>query len=119
VTDALNDQRKPVRGSRVLLIGVAYKRDIDDTRESPALDLIKLLKRKGASVDYHDPFVPELSLNGETLRSVPPTGGGHDCVVITTDHSGVDYEAVVRDVPLVLDTRNATKGIESKNVVKL
>ncbi|MHC4471115.1 MAG: nucleotide sugar dehydrogenase [Planctomycetota bacterium] len=119
IVNGLNDHKKPVNGSRILVIGVAYKPDIDDVRESPALDILKLLKLRGADVSYHDPFVPELRLNGETLRSAPLEDGGYDCAVITSDHSSLDYEQITRSFPLVVDTRNATKGIRSENVVKL
>jgi UDP-N-acetyl-D-glucosamine dehydrogenase len=117
VTDGLNDERKSLNGSRVLLLGVAYKRDIDDVRESPALSIIDRLRAKGAEVRYHDPFVPELRFDdahtesgGEPLQSVPLTDEelrSADCCVIVTDHSGVDYERVCRLSKLIVDTRNA------------
>ena len=124
VQDALNAQRKALNGSRILLLGVAYKKDIDDVRESPALDVIKLLEEKGALVDYHDPFVAALRDEGE-LRGRPSVEltdtalRDGDCVVIVTDHTGIDYERVVRLAPLVVDTRNATRGLNSPNVVHL
>jgi UDP-N-acetyl-D-glucosamine dehydrogenase len=119
IVNGLNDHKKPVNGSRILVVGVSYKPDIDDVRESPALDILKLLKVRGAEVSYHDPYVPELRLNGETLRSVPLEDGRFDCVVIAANHSCLDYESIVRSFPLVVDTRNATKGLGADNVVKL
>jgi UDP-N-acetyl-D-glucosamine dehydrogenase len=130
VVDALNDARKACNGARVLVLGVAYKRDIDDVRESPALDVIRLLQVRSALVSYHDPYVPELRdvhgsphENGE-MRSVPLTAEvlkAQDCVVIVTDHRDVDYALVVREAPLVIDTRNALKTVQAKGarVVRL
>ncbi len=129
ISKALNQRRKPVNGSRILVLGVAYKRDVSDTRESPALDMIRLLEADGAEVDYHDPHVPELeapggegsSLDGNTRRSVELTPGavaGYDIVVLTTDHSSVDYAMVQRSARLIFDSRNAFKG-RFENVVKL
>ncbi|MFN2431310.1 MAG: nucleotide sugar dehydrogenase [Gemmatimonadota bacterium] len=114
VARALNEARKPVNGSRVLLLGVAYKRDVTDTRESPALDIFKLLEGRGAEVAYHDPLVPQLAVDGISAESVEPTPerlAATDCVVIVTDHGAVDYAAVLVDAPLVLDCRNATAGL--------
>ena len=109
VTDRLNDQAKSVRGSNVLVVGVAYKKDIDDLRESPALDIIRLLHQQGARVTYHDPFIPALDEDGEHLESVPLTPeavAASDCVVIVTDHSALDW-AMIRDrAPSIVDTRN-------------
>jgi UDP-N-acetyl-D-glucosamine dehydrogenase len=119
ISSALNRARKPVNGSKVMVIGVAYKPEIDDVRESPALDIIKLLKREGAEVAYHDPFVPELRLNGEAMRSVGLDAEGYDCAVVSTNHSCIDYAKVVADFPIVIDTRNATRGLRAENVVKL
>jgi UDP-N-acetyl-D-glucosamine dehydrogenase len=117
VSDGLNDERKSLNGSRVLLLGVAYKRDIDDVRESPALSIIDRLRAKGADVHYHDPFVAEISFDdahtqsgGEPLQSVALTDEElttADCCVIVTDHSGVDYAKVCRLSKLIVDTRNA------------
>jgi UDP-N-acetyl-D-glucosamine dehydrogenase len=122
VRDALNDQGRAVRGSRILLLGIAYKRDIEDVRESPALDIMRLLEDKGAEVVYHDPFVAEFREDGRVLHSVPYDEvelSRADCILITTDHSGVDYSLLVgRPVPVV-DTRNAMRGLESENVVGL
>jgi UDP-N-acetyl-D-glucosamine dehydrogenase len=120
VADGLNDERKAMKGSRVLLLGVAYKKDIDDVRESPALSIIDRLRVKGADVRYHDPFVKEVSFDeahthadGELLQSVPLTDDelrSADCVIIVTDHSEVDYKRVCALTPLIVDTRNALNG---------
>jgi UDP-N-acetyl-D-glucosamine dehydrogenase len=122
VRDALNDRGRALNGSRVLVIGVAYKRDIDDVRESPALDIIKLLQDKGADVVYHDPYVAELKENGTLLRSVQFSDDeldAADCILIATDHSGIEFARLVgRSVPVV-DTRNAMRGLQSENVVGL
>lgn len=122
VQDALNAHRKPINGSEVLILGVAYKRDIDDLRESPALDVMRLLREKGATVRYYDPYVPEIRENTHEALSVdfsPATLASADCVVIITDHQVVDYEAVVKHARLVVDTRNATRGIAGGSVVGL
>jgi UDP-N-acetyl-D-glucosamine dehydrogenase len=110
IADRLNEQGKAVRGSKVLILGVAYKKDIDDIRESPALDVIRLLERRGAVISYHDPHVPRLHEDGVDLTSVPLTAEslrGVDCAVIVTDHTGVDYGLVAREAKLVVDTRHA------------
>jgi UDP-N-acetyl-D-glucosamine dehydrogenase len=110
VAEALNDQGKAVKGAAVLVLGVAYKRDIDDIRESPALDIIRLLEGQGARVAYSDPHVPCFSENGNEYRSVPLTQQSvtaADCVMIVTDHSDFDYSMVARHARLVVDTRNA------------
>jgi UDP-N-acetyl-D-glucosamine dehydrogenase len=110
VAEALNLQGKAVRGAGVLVLGVAYKRDIDDIRESPALDIIRLLEGQGARVAYSDPHVPCFSENGREYRSVPldsHTVGAADCVMIVTDHTAVDYRMIGRNAKLVVDTRNA------------
>jgi UDP-N-acetyl-D-glucosamine dehydrogenase len=121
VADALNEREKSVRGSRVLVLGVSYKRDIDDVRESPALDVLRILERRGARVSYNDPYVEELRLNGSTLRSqeLMPAVAAADIVVIVTDHSGYAYREIVEASRQVLDTRNATKGIVSDKIVKI
>jgi UDP-N-acetyl-D-glucosamine dehydrogenase len=111
VADALNDRRKAVRGSKILICGVAYKRDIEDVRESPALDIIELLQRRGAEVSYSDPYAPSIRIGERELRSVSlDEVGKYDCVVITTDHTSVDYAALVERAQLVVDTRNATRA---------
>ncbi|MFN8378448.1 MAG: nucleotide sugar dehydrogenase [Anaerolineae bacterium] len=114
VTDALNHDRKSVNGSKILVLGVAYKRDIDDVRESPALDVIQLLEQRGAEVCYHDPYVPSVRLEGDThMESTPYSAellSAVDCVVIVTDHSVFDWQHVLDHSKLVVDTRNATAG---------
>jgi UDP-N-acetyl-D-glucosamine dehydrogenase len=110
VAEALNLQGKAVRGAAVLVLGVAYKRDIDDIRESPALDIIRLLEGQGARVAYSDPHVPCFSENGREYRSVPldsQSVAAADCVMIVTDHTAVDYRMIGRSAKLVVDTRNA------------
>jgi UDP-N-acetyl-D-glucosamine dehydrogenase len=110
VAEALNGQGKAVRGAVVLVLGVAYKRDIDDIRESPALDIIRLLEGQGASVSYSDPHVPAFAEDGHEFRSVAldsKTVAAADCVMIVTDHSAVDYRMIKRHARLVVDTRNA------------
>jgi len=121
IQNALNDRAKPLKGSHIHLLGMAYKKNIDDVRESPALDIALLLEKRGARVTYSDPFVPSVSLNARRLESAPmeemvPQA---DCVVIVTDHSGVDYGYVARQARLVVDTRNALKGFSSANIVRL
>jgi UDP-N-acetyl-D-glucosamine dehydrogenase len=117
VADGLNDDRKALNGARVMLLGVAYKKDVNDVRESPALSIIDRLRAKGADVSYHDPFVSEVRFDdahtegsGAPLRSVELKDeelAGSDCVIIVTDHSGIDYERVTSQCKLVVDTRNA------------
>jgi UDP-N-acetyl-D-glucosamine dehydrogenase len=112
VAERLNDDAKSVRGSRVLVLGVAYKRDIDDVRESPALDIIHLLEQQGAEVRYHDPYVPVLREEGREARSVPLTTQelrAADCVVIATDHSSLDLDLVRTEAKRVVDSRNALR----------
>lgn len=109
VQDALNDAGKPLKNSRVLVLGVAYKKDIDDVRESPALDIIELLREKGADVRYHDPHVTSFSLDGLTWASEPDLGQAlneADCALIVTDHSSYDWPAIAHRSKLVVDTRN-------------
>ena len=120
IADGLNDERKAMKGSRVLLLGVAYKQDINDVRESPALSIIDRLRSKGAEVRYHDPFVDEVRFDeahteapGEPLRSVELTEDeikSADCIVIVTNHSQIDYQRITELAPLVVDTRNALNG---------
>jgi len=120
IADGLNDARKAMNGSRVLLLGVAYKKDIDDVRESPALSIIDRLRAKGTDVRYHDPFVKEVHFDdahtvggGEPLQSAALTDeelSAADCVVIVTDHSGIDYQRVCQLTSLIVDTRNALNG---------
>jgi len=120
VADGLNDERKAMKGSSILLLGVAYKKDVNDVRESPALSIIDRLRAKGANVSYHDPFVGEVRFddahteaNGEPLSSVALTDDelrAADCVIIVTDHSDIDYKRVCGLAPLIVDTRNALNG---------
>jgi len=113
VVEGLNEDSKSVRGSNVLVIGAAYKKDIDDVRESPALDIIRLLLQQGAKVSYHDPYVPRLHEDGVDLSSVPLDAdrvAAADCVVIATDHTGLDYGMLAAKARRVVDTRNALKG---------
>ncbi len=121
VQNALNDDSKPIRGSRLHILGVSYKRNIDDVRESPALDVMLLLKRRGALVTFSDPYVPSINLDGLTLKSqeMVPSVEAADCVVIVTDHSGIDYKYVVEKSKLIVDTRNALKGFKSDKIVRL
>jgi UDP-N-acetyl-D-glucosamine dehydrogenase len=122
VTDALNSVRKPINGSRVHLIGVAYKRDVNDLRESPALDVLELLSKRGAKLTYSDPFVPELQHGGERLKSIElhdAIAAQPDCAVICTDHSQFDYDAVVKSGTLVVDTRNALKKNPASTIFRL
>jgi UDP-N-acetyl-D-glucosamine dehydrogenase len=119
---ALNERGKNFKGSKVLVLGVAYKRDIDDLRESPALTIIELLRKKGAEVAYNDPYFPtvgrgrkyDLNMTCATLDNL----GQYDAVLIVTDHSSYDYAQIVREAQLVIDTRNATRGIDSPKIVR-
>ena len=121
IQNALNDCCKPVRGSHVHILGTAYKRDINDVRESPALDIIVLLRRRGAHVTYSDAYVPHLDVGGVTLKSQDLLSSveAADCVVIVTDHRNVDYKQVLERSKLVVDTRNALKGVKSDKLVRL
>ncbi len=122
VSQALNHKHeRSLKGSKVLVLGVAYKPDIADVRESPAVKLIALLQGAGAEVAYHDPHVPSFRENGLVMSSVPLEPGPYDCVVIVTDHSGIDYDQLVEDSALVVDLRNATgaNGRVSDKVWKL
>jgi UDP-N-acetyl-D-glucosamine dehydrogenase len=124
VQDALNDHALPLKGSRVLVLGAAYKPDIDDLRESPAIDVIGLLKQKGAEVSYHDPHIPSFQHDDWKLESVPDlfaSVSSADCVVIVTNHSSYDYSAILNQAKLIVDTRNALgeAGRCSEKVVRL
>lgn len=124
VQDALNDQQKPLRGSRVLVLGAAYKPDIDDLRESPALDVIHLLQEKGALVEYHDPYIPAIKHDEIEMTSAPDLMASvraADCVVIITNHTKYDYPAILEAAKLVVDTRNAMgkMGRQSPKVTRL
>jgi UDP-N-acetyl-D-glucosamine dehydrogenase len=121
VGKALNQQKKAVNGSKVLVLGVAYKKDIDDLRESPALTIIELLQKDGAQVSYNDPYFPEVGRGRKydlQMKCAPLDDlGAYDCVLIVTDHSDYDFAKIVRESKLVVDTRNATKGISSPKIV--
>jgi len=121
VQNAMNDLGQPLKHSHVHILGVAYKRDIDDVHESPALDIIHLLRRRGAHVTYSDPYVPYIRIECSELQAVDmaTTLPQADCAVIVTDHSAFDYAAIVRDSRLVVDTRNALKGISSEKIIRL
>jgi len=122
VAEALNAHRKPLNGSRIHVLGVAYKRDIDDVRESPALDVIELLTRRGASVTYSDPYVPAIDHGPHQMTAISLDAAitaGADCAVIVTDHRAFDYPRIVSSFPLIVDTRNALKGIRSEKVFGL
>ena len=122
IVEAMSQQSKALSGSRVLVLGLAYKRDIDDLRESPALTIIELLQKRGAQVEYNDPFFPAvgqgrkyaLNMISTPLEKIPE----FDCVVIVTDHSQYDYRSIVANARLVVDTRNATKGIDAQHIVR-
>jgi UDP-N-acetyl-D-glucosamine dehydrogenase len=123
ITEALNDDAKPVRGSRIVVLGAAYKRDVDDVRESPALEVLHLLRHKGADVVYHDPYVAELRLDdGTVMQSVPYSEAlleSADCVVIVTDHRRIDYQHVLDHARVVVDTRNVTASLKGRARVAL
>jgi UDP-N-acetyl-D-glucosamine dehydrogenase len=122
IVEAMSQQGKALSGSRVLVLGLAYKRDIDDLRESPALTIIEVLQKRGARVEYNDPFFPSvgqgrkyaLNMTSTPLEKIPE----FDCVVIVTDHSQYDYRSIVANARLVVDTRNATKGIDAQHIVR-
>jgi UDP-N-acetyl-D-glucosamine dehydrogenase len=118
---ALNRQKKAINGSKVMVLGVAYKRDIDDLRESPALTIIELLQKEGAAVSYHDPYFPFVGRGRkydlQMTRSSLDNLGQYDCVLIVTDHTDYDYKKIVNESQLVVDSRYATRGIESKKIV--
>jgi len=121
ISAGLNERCKSIKGSKILVLGLAYKRDIDDLRESPSLTIIEILRDKGAAVAYNDPYFPtvghgrhyDLNMTSAPMKDL----GQYDAVVIVTDHSSYDYKAIVEQSQLVIDTRNATKGIESENIL--
>jgi UDP-N-acetyl-D-glucosamine dehydrogenase len=122
--DALNDRKKAINGSKVLVLGAAYKPDIDDVRESPSLDVIGLLKQKGAEVSYHDPRISTITHDNWTMQSVPDLMKAvkeADCVLIVTNHSSYDYKFILENAPLIIDTRNAlgNSGRDNPKVVRL
>ncbi|MFQ5683997.1 MAG: nucleotide sugar dehydrogenase [Candidatus Binatia bacterium] len=114
VTDALNRLKKSVRGAKILILGAAYKKGVNDCRESPAIDVMRILKEKGANISYHDPLVSSISIGTASLKSVKlnaPLIEDQDCLVILTDHSSYNYSEILRSAKMVVDTRNATKGL--------
>lgn len=121
IASALNEHAKPLKGSRVHILGVAYKRDIDDMRESPAIDVAHLLLKAGAKVSYSDPFVPRFHVDSTDMQSVEPMAASEaaDCVVIITDHKDLPYQEILQRSKLVVDTRNALKGVKADNLVRL
>ncbi len=122
VNEVLNLRKKSINGARILILGVAYKNDVDDIRESPALDIIGLLKEKGARVSYADPLVAAISFDGKQMKSVKITGPAlkaYDCAVIVTDHSAFNYGQIVKNAKAVVDTRNALKNFRTPNVFKI
>jgi len=122
VAESLNQRRKSMRGAKILVLGAAYKKDSDDVRESPAIDIVRLLRERGAEVSYHDPHVSRLSVDEQFLRSVtlsPRCLAAQDAVVVVTDHSRFDARQIVKHSRLVIDARNLTQGIDSKKIVRL
>jgi UDP-N-acetyl-D-glucosamine dehydrogenase len=124
VADGLNQNSKSIRNSKIMILGVAYKKNVSDCRESPALDVMRLLSEKGAILSYNDPYVPTLRLNAETLTSVdltPAALSTQDCLVILTDHSDYDFKNIIKSAKLVIDTRNVTKGLDEfkDRIIKL
>jgi UDP-N-acetyl-D-glucosamine dehydrogenase len=120
IGEALNTQRKAINGARIHLFGVAYKKDVSDMRESPALDILQLLQRRGAELSYTDPYVPTLKEGALCLRSIDEDKvDGIDCAVIATDHQAFNYATMPQRFPLVVDTRNALKGHTAKNIFRL
>ena len=122
IAEALNQNKKSVNGAEILLLGIAYKNDVSDTRESPALDVFRILRDKGARLSYNDPYVPEIVIDGKkymSQRLVASTIKKCDCVVIVTNHTIYDLSSIVEKAKLIVDSRNATKGIRSKKIVKL
>jgi UDP-N-acetyl-D-glucosamine dehydrogenase len=121
IQNALNEHRKALKGSHIHILGVAYKREIDDVRESPALDIILLLERRGARVTYSDPYVPKVRLDGHELVSEDASAmvGEADCVVVVTDHASFDYAGIAESARLIVDTRNAFRNHSSPKIVRL
>jgi UDP-N-acetyl-D-glucosamine dehydrogenase len=121
IQDGLNEREKSVKGSKILLLGVSYKRDVDDVRESPALDVLRILEQKGADVSYHDPLVPELKMDGQSYHSKPlaESLASADCAVLLTDHAQFDMDEIISGAKMLVDTRNATKGKISDTIIKI
>jgi UDP-N-acetyl-D-glucosamine dehydrogenase len=119
VAEALNDHCQPLKGSKVCVLGVAYKKDVDDPRESPAFTIMEMLEKRGAVVSYNDPHIPKLprmrhhSMRGESQALTPEFLGSQDCVVVVTDHSAYDFQEIVRHAHVVVDTRNVMTGCET------
>jgi UDP-N-acetyl-D-glucosamine dehydrogenase len=122
VFEALNSVGKALKGARVHLFGMAYKPDVGDARESPAIDIAQMLQKRGATVSYSDPFVPEIDHAGVRLRAIPEErafADGIDCAVITTNHRAFDYDRIARSAPVVVDTRNALRGRAGQHIFRL
>ena len=120
--ELLNEHGKAMRGSRIHILGVTYKKDISDSRESPALEVIKILMALGANVTYSDPFVPSLSIEGHSIEAIEPSRdvlASCDMAIVITNHTAFDYKDIIKNAPLVFDTRNATSGLKAKNLVRL
>ena len=121
---ALNDIKKPIKGARILLLGVAYKPDVDDPRESPALKIMELLMEEGAQVDYNDPYIPQLGpmrryrFEKSSVKLTPQTLASYDAVIITTNHSCYDYPMILKEAQLIIDTRNSLPASREKKVWK-
>jgi UDP-N-acetyl-D-glucosamine dehydrogenase len=123
LTDALNDRERSIKGSKLLVLGVAYKRDINDERESPALDIIELLRERGANISYHDPHIAQVEIghgSGQRMQSVPFENlASYDACIIVTDHRAIDYKRLCEEARLILDTRNATKTLRASSKAKI
>lgn len=122
ITEALNGERKAVNGSKILILGVAYKPNVSDVRESPALDIIHLLQERGATIKYHDPYIADLFVEGFQLRSIELDAADlaeADCVVIVTDHAIFDWPEIARVSSLIVDTRNSLRDIDGKHITSL
>jgi len=121
VARALNDDQKAMNGSKLLVSGVAYKKDISDVRESPAVDVISGLLKRGAHVSYLDPFVPAFKEHGHSFESIDPKGSfaPYDAVVLVTDHTDIDYARMVKEAKVIVDTRNATKPYRAEATAKI
>ena len=123
VISGLNKSEKSINGSKILIIGVAYKNDIDDCRESPALDIIELLQKEGSSVKYHDPYVDKLEFNEISLKSISNLNSNvirdFDACIILTNHSNVDYSVLAKNSKLIIDTRNVLQNQKEDNIIRL
>ncbi len=122
ISEILNTNKKPIFGSKILICGISYKRDVNDMRESPAIEIIKLLKKEGAEVSYFDPYVPQFKFEGKAIKSQlwdTAIFKDKECVVIVTDHSSVDYDEILKNSKVVFDARNVYKNVNAKNMVRL